>query len=129
MTMRTTPPLAVDSITHVAGSSRLTIVLETPYQPTLFLAFIFINRQVGQDVIVPGHDSTHGGKAYYYVDAPTFSDLLSRLQIPCSVVLSYDDASCDIINLQVINSVRALQTVMADALRQVLPDQEDRAAE
>jgi len=139
MSLSSTPPLSVSKVITTASIvggtvSKLTLILPAPYQAPLFLAVVIISQSTTgrfSSSLTPGTNATHGGKLYLYVDAATFAVLLAQGVVPFKVVLSYDTNTNDVVQIELVRDVAAvnqdLVAALVIALQQALPNGERQA--
>lgn len=131
MPLTSTPPMPVSKVISTGSSSaKLTFILSPPYQSPLFIATIIITQSSGEHFsssLTPGIDKQHGGKLYLYVDAATFAVLQCQAVVPFKVVLSYDTTTDEVVQIDVVRDVAAVNqdliAAMAAALRQAMPNE------
>lgn len=134
MSLSPTPALPVSKVITTAsildGSvTKLTLVFSPLYLAPLFLGAIIISQSTTgrfSSSLSPGPDAKHGGKLYLYVDAATFAILQAQAVVPFKIVLSYDVNTSDVVQLDIVRDVAAvnqdLVAAMVIALQQALPN-------
>lgn len=128
MSFTVTQPMSVTKvITTSIYSNKLTFLVK-PVSP-LFVNSIVITRsadgQFSSDINA-GADAAHPGKVQIYLNDSSFTSLHAQAVLPFKVILTYDDLTLDVIQLELVRELAAvsddLVASLVIALQQVLPN-------
>jgi hypothetical protein len=108
MALTSTSPLPVATvIPDTTNSGMLTFILATPPITPLFLGDIQITRRLsGPNVtgkIAPG-TPTHAGSAFVDMNPATYASTLAKAVLPFRVILTYDDVTKVVSNLEIVGA-------------------------
>jgi hypothetical protein len=108
MALTSTSPLPVATvIPDTNNSGMLTFILATPPSTPLFLGEIQITRRLsGPNVtgkIAPG-TPTRAGSAFVDMNPTTYASTLAKAVLPFRVILTYDDVTKVVSNLEIVGA-------------------------
>ena len=116
----TTQPLPVSRVSYPNNyGNRLTFVLPQPFLGPLYLNSIVITRVADSEVgssITRGAGSTQGGTVLIYVNAANFDALVQQRMLPFKVILSFDDVTLRVVQLEVVRDPAAVTATAVQRL-------------
>ena len=106
MALTLTPALAVQSIIpDTTNSGMFTLLLASPFVAPLCLGMVQVGRKLsGPDVtgtVVQG-TAANPGTAFVDMNPTTYANAVAKAVLPCKVIVTYDDLTKVVSNLEIL---------------------------
>jgi hypothetical protein len=118
MALIVTQALPVSRVFYSSSYSNKLTLLLSPLLGPLFLQTIEFTRVADNQVAssITGGDAARGGKLLLYVNAADFDALVQQRVLPFKVILSYDDVSLRVVQLELVRDPAAVTATAVQRL-------------